>query len=173
MAKITDQVISNETVNDHGFVVLTDGIDWSRYRKNPILLYQHDWDKPIGFLSNIRKVGKEYLADFNFDEVTQVSRDAYAMYQAGTLRGASISGKAYYTENDGIRFATRFEIYEVSLVTIPANPDAVSSREGDEKTFAVSFSADTAVEIEELSSAQNNLITNYLQKIFGDMGKSL
>lgn len=165
MAKITDQVISNETVNDHDYVVLTDGIDWTRYRKNPILLYMHDWEKPIGFLSNIRKVDKEYLADFNFDEVTQVSKEAYAMYQAGTLRAASISGKAYYKEVDGIKFATRFEVYEVSLVTIPANPDAVSSRESDENTFAVSFSADSAEEIEQLSSSHNNLITNYLQKM--------
>lgn len=165
MAKITDQVISNETVNDHDYVVLTDGIDWGRYRKNPILLYMHDWERPIGFLSNIRKVGKEYFADFNFDEVTQVSKDAYAMYQAGTLRAASISGKAYYTEMDGIKFATRFEVYEVSLVTIPANPDAVSSRESDEKTFAVSFSADSEEEIEQLSSSHNSFITNYLQKM--------
>lgn len=165
MAKITDQVISNETVNDHNYVVLTDGIDWGRYRKNPILLYMHDWGRPIGFLSNIRKVGKEYLADFIFDEVTQTSKEAYAMYQAGTLRAASISGKAYYKEVDGIKFATRFEVYEVSLVTIPSNPDAVSSRESDEKTFAVSFSADSAEEIEQLSSSHNNLITNYLHKM--------
>lgn len=165
MAKITDQVISNETVNDHNYVVLTDGIDWGRYRKNPILLYMHDWERPIGFLSNIRKVGKEYLADFIFDEVTQTSKEAYAMYQAGTLRAASISGKAYYKEVDGIKFATRFEVYEVSLVTIPSNPDAVSSRESDEKTFAVSFSADSAEEIEQLSSSHNNLITNYLHKM--------
>ncbi len=165
MAKITDQVISNETVNDHDYVVLTDGIDWGRYRKNPILLYMHDWERPIGFLSNIRKVGKEYLADFNFDEVTRVSKEAYAMYQAGTLRAASISGKAYYTEKDGIKFATRFEVYEVSLVTIPANPDAVSSRESDERTFAVSFSADSEEKIEQLSSSHNSFITNYLQKM--------
>lgn len=165
MAKITDQVVSNETPNDHGYVVLSSGLDWNRYRKNPIFLYMHDWDKPIGFLSNIRKEGDDWLADFNFDEITQISKDAAAMYQAGTLRAASIAGKAYYSEVDGIRFATRFEVYEVSLVSIPANPDAVSSRPGDDKTLAVSFLADSSEEIEQLSSTHSNLIKNYLRNM--------
>lgn len=50
------QVLSNETINDYDMVVLSDGIDWSRYEKNPVLLENHDWDsQPIGNVVNIHR----------------------------------------------------------------------------------------------------------------------
>lgn len=162
---IEDQVLSNESLNDKGYVILSDGLQWDRYRKNPILLYDHDWSKPIGFVNGIRREGDKWIGRLNFDGVTDLSREAKGMYEAGTLRAVSIGGKAYYTEHDGVKFATRFDVYEISLVTIPSNEDAVSSREGDDKIMAVQFSALESEAVVELSSSQNQLITNYLTKM--------
>lgn len=168
---IDDQVLSNESLNDKGFIILSDGLQWDRYRKNPILLYDHDWGKPIGFVNSIRREGDNWIGRLNFDGVTDLSREAKGMYEAGTLRAVSIGGKAYYTEHDGVKFATRFDVYEISLVTIPSNEDAVSSREGDDKIMAVQFSALESEAVVELSSSQNQLITNYLIKMEQESNK--
>lgn len=162
---IDDQVLSNESLNDKGYIILSDGLQWDRYRKNPILLYDHDWSKPIGFVNNIRREDDKWMGRLNFDGVTDLSREAKGMYEAGTLRSVSIAGKAYYSEYDGVKYATRFDVYEISLVTIPSNEDAVSSREGDDKIMAVQFSALESEAIEELSANQNQLITNYLKNM--------
>lgn len=162
---IVDQVLSNETLNDKGYIVLSDGLQWDRYRKNPILLYDHDWSKPIGFVNNIRRDGANWVGKLNFDGVTDLSRETKGMYEAGTLRSVSIGGKAYYTEYEGVKYATRFDVYEISLVTIPSNEDAVSSRDGDDKIMAVQFSALESEAVDELSANQNQLITNYLKNM--------
>lgn len=36
--KIKRQKLSDESLNDKDYVVLNDGINWDRYKKNPILL---------------------------------------------------------------------------------------------------------------------------------------
>ena len=168
---IEDQVLSNESLNDKGYVILSDGLQWDRYRKNPILLYEHDWSKPIGFVNSIRREGDKWVGRLNFDGVTDLSREAKGMYEAGTLRAVSIGGKAYYTDHDGVKFVTRFDVYEISLVSIPSNEDAVSTREGDDKIMAVQFSALESEAVVELSSSQNQLITNYLNKMEQETNK--
>ena len=57
------QILSNETQNSHGFVVLNDSIIWDRYRKNPILLRDPRWGghdgMPVGRVENVRLEGSE------------------------------------------------------------------------------------------------------------------
>lgn len=162
---VKDQVLSNEVVNDQGFVILNDGVNWDRYKKNPILLYGHNWDAPIG---NVVKIHRDENGDWRgtlvFDGVTELSREKRDQYLAGTLRGVSLSGKAYYTKQGDIKFATRFDVYEISLLSIPSNPDAVDTVEGGEEIM-VGFCATESEHIEQLSSAQDATLTNYLKKM--------
>lgn len=47
MQKKTTMTVSDETVNRHGYRVLTSGIDIEGFKKNPVMLYNHlradDW----------------------------------------------------------------------------------------------------------------------------------
>ena len=162
---VKDQVLSNEALNDQGFVILNDGVNWDRYKKNPILLYGHNWDAPIG---NVVKIHRDENGDWRgtlvFDGVTELSREKRDQYLAGTLRGVSLSGKAYYTERNDVKYTTRFDVYEISLVTIPSNPDAVDTVEGGEEVM-VGFCATESEQIAQLSSAQDATLTNYLKKM--------
>ena len=78
------QVLSNETINDYDMVVLSDGIDWSRYEKNPVLLENHDWDsQPIGNVVNIHREGNDWIGTLKFAEGTERGKTAKYLYENG------------------------------------------------------------------------------------------
>lgn len=164
--KIKWQRLSDESVNDKDYVVLNDGINWDRYKKNPILLWDHDPREPIGNVVNIRR-GEDgnWYGELRFDGVTEQSRLRRDQYLAGTLRAVSLSGKIYYTLRDGIKYATRFDVYEISLLSLPSNANAVDEVEGAEPALRVGFCAVEAEELETLTSGYTESLTKYLDKM--------
>ena len=96
------------------------------------LLWQHQHDKPVG----VAKFGKPTKDGIPFTAtVAKVAEDgplrqlvdmAWQAVKAKLVRGVSIGFRAIeysYLDNGGVRFAET-EIYELSLVTIPANASA-------------------------------------------------
>ena len=39
------QILSDETMNRKGYITLNDGVNWDEYRKNPVLMLEHEDDK--------------------------------------------------------------------------------------------------------------------------------
>lgn len=163
--KVIKQILSTEKPNDKGYVVLNDGIWWGRYEKNPILLYNHDWDYVLGNVSNIRREGEGWVGELRFDMTTPLGREKWEQYSSGVLRGVSIMGKPYYTVRDGLKVCTRFDVYEISLVVIPSNEDCVSTVEGVEPALspAVEFSFKDDEEVVSFSSKDEDSITKYFE----------
>lgn len=101
--------------------------------KNPLpLLWQHRHDKPVGTVkfSNPTADGIEFEAELPViaDEGTLKDRvdEAWQSVQAGLVRGASIGFRPIeysFLDGGGIRF-TKSEVFELSLVTVPANAEA-------------------------------------------------
>lgn len=123
MAKV--QVLSNETVNSYGYVVLNSGLDWSRYRKNPVLYNEHRYDEVVGKVKNIRNKNGNWIGELVFAD-TELGRSLQRLYDAGFLRGASIGGDADIATKNGKKYATKFSVYEISVTGLPSNPDAIS-----------------------------------------------
>lgn len=159
------QVLSTETPNDRGYVVLSGGLDWERYKKNPVLLLQHDWDDVIGSVANIRREGDEWVGELLFDGIGTKSKEAEEKYRAGSYRAVSISGDPYFVEQDGLKICTHFVVYEISLVSVPSNPDCVSNFSGDAPVLAVEFVANKEHKIVEFSAQHNDLLTKYKEKM--------
>ena len=89
MGKLTF-VLHDESVNTYGFRMLTGGANLEEFRKNPVMLLNHDdYSLPIGRWENIRVEGGRILADAVFDE--------------GDPRAAEVKRKV---ENDFIRMAS-------------------------------------------------------------------
>lgn len=94
--------------------------------RSPALLWQHDPSKPVGVYTDMREdetglYVKGTLAD------TQQGREAYALLKMGALSGLSIGFrtlKSKMDEETGVRTLTEIELWEVSLVTFPANESA-------------------------------------------------
>lgn len=164
--KIKRQKLSDESLNDKDYVVLNDGINWDRYKKNPILLWDHNPREPIGNVVNIRRgEDGDWYGELRFDGVTEQSQQRRDQYLAGTLRAVSLSGKIYYTLRDGIKYATRFDVYEISLLSLPSNANAVDEVEGAEPALRVGFCAVEAEELESLTSGYTESLTKYLNKM--------
>lgn len=119
-------IINDESaVNDRGYRLLNSGLDRSRYEKNPVMLHQHDVDQIIGHCTSLYISGSKLIGTFEFDD-DALSRDIEHKAMNGSLKGVSASFYVRNTENrpEG-EFVTEWELLEVSLVTLPSNPNAV------------------------------------------------
>lgn len=130
--------------------------------KNPlVLLWQHDHDKPIGtvefgkptakgvpFTANVAKVSEPGILKNRVDE-------AWQSVKAGLIRAVSIGFRSLDHEpikgTYGIRYKST-EVFELSLVSVPANAGAVFSI----KSYDVGLPAATgkkAIPVVRLSTA--------------------
>ena len=98
------------------------------------LLFNHNWDDPVGMLTGGRIVDGRLVVDARLFD-TERAREVRAMLDGG-LRNVSIGYEIHALEEDvnGNRFtATDWEPLEVSIVTIPADPSVGIGREHDSK----------------------------------------
>ncbi len=123
----TTFVLSDESRNSYGFVVLTEGIDTTAFERNPVMLYMHNRDgNVIGRWDNIRKEGKRLLADAVFDESTELGAQVKKQVESGFLRAVSIGIEDIAKEVlNGVETVTKCRLIEVSVVDIPSNENAV------------------------------------------------
>lgn len=160
------QVLSNESVNDRGYVVMNNSIDWGRYRKNPVLMLQHfQWDNPIGSVRDIKlNAQKKRWEGILVFASTKEGQKYKQMYEEGSYNAVSIAGKVEFAERKGRKFTTKFEVYEISLVAIPSNEDAVAIREKNAKLgcLPVEFCITESRQVEQLSADFETEINNYL-----------
>jgi HK97 family phage prohead protease len=91
------------------------------------LLWQHQWDKPIGVITSLFEDARGlYMKGKLLLEVEQ-AREAYALLKAGVVRGLSIGysvKRSRRSPDSGIRELLDLNLWEISLVTQPANEAA-------------------------------------------------
>ncbi len=97
-------------------------------RLQPVqLLWQHQWQSPIGVIESLFEDARGlYIKGRLLMEVAQ-AREAYALLKAGVIRGLSIGysvKRAKRNIDTGVRELLDVELWEVSLVTMPANEAA-------------------------------------------------
>ena len=120
-------VLSDETVNSYGFTIKTSGIKIERFKKNPVMLYQHDEAlHPIGKWENIRLQGTQLVADAVFDRNDPLGNMVADKVEQGFLNATSVTvvplSGIYPSIGDIVDSS---ELIEASIVTIPSNPNAV------------------------------------------------
>lgn len=97
------------------------------YLKNPIILFQHDHDEPIG-----------KMVDYQIDEtglyveieIFNVDQRVYKLVKEGVLKAFSVGFrmKDYkYDQDKGVFIITELELFEISVVSIPCNQDSTFS----------------------------------------------
>lgn len=91
------------------------------------LLYQHDPSEPIGVWETIAEDGRGlYVRGRLALDVTR-GREVMALVREGALDGLSIGFKAVLARTDPrsrVRRLSRIDLWEVSVVTFPMQPDA-------------------------------------------------
>ncbi len=109
-------------------------------REKPVqLLWQHEWNKPIGVITALFEDARGlYMKGKLLLDVAQ-AREAYALLKAGVVRGLSIGysvKRSRRNADSGVRELLDLNLWEISLVTLPANEAAqvtvVKARGGNE-----------------------------------------
>lgn len=129
-----DFVLSDATVDRYGDIVDPKGWDLKNFKKNPIALFGHSNDFPIGTWDNIRIEGGKLVAKLKLASrgTSQRIDELIGLVEQGVLRAVSVGFRPLEAEPidrdkpyGGQRY-TKQELLETSLVSVPANPAALA-----------------------------------------------
>lgn len=135
-------VLNDESVNAFGFWIKTAGIDLSLFKKNPVMLWNHNhaWNGskdevlPTGRWENIRIEDDRLLADAVFDANDDFAKKIAGKVEAGILNMCSMGfqvmeesmDETYVKQGQTRSTVTKCLLREVSIVDIGANRNAVA-----------------------------------------------
>lgn len=124
--------ISKTTVDRGRDIVNPKGLNEKNYRKNPIVLFNHDYDKPIGKNLWNKKESDGVLAKTQF-ATTLFADDIMLLNKEGVLNAWSIGfipEKWTIDEKQEVMTFDEWELLEYSSVSVPMNPDAINNAYG-------------------------------------------
>ncbi len=147
-------VMTSETVDRYGDIVVTNGVSTEEFAKNPVALLNHDSnDWPIGVWKNVEAKTRTRPPRMEGDLVLHESGgpiptvdQAAWMIERGYMRACSIGfipdwnnvEKALNADGEwqgGIKF-NKAELLECSLCGVPANPQALAKGIFSDTSFA-------------------------------------
>lgn len=125
--------ITNDRLNSYGSRVLTSGLDVKQYERNPVLLYMHERGNVIGYVKDLEKTDSEVTGELVFDEASELSIRCKKQWDFGSLKMVSAGLDIVELSDDPLLLlegqtsptVTKSKLYEVSLVDIGANDDAI------------------------------------------------
>lgn len=148
--------VSNERVDRDGDIVDISGGDFKNFLANPVMLYVHDsYSIPIGAWIDLKKEkdanGERIVATGLFHRLTDTAKAIGQLCMMGFIRATSIGfsckyGGVYYPNESertalgmrpgGVIFRS-WELFEISICPIPANPYALAREVAKSMTPAV------------------------------------
>jgi HK97 family phage prohead protease len=146
--RLLTATISTRSVDRDGDIVEPEGIDFTNFKSNPVVLWAHNPSQPpIGKIEELYVSPTGVMAEIKFAE-TAFAKDIFNLYADGFLNAWSIGFSALkgHTEprldEDGRTQGYVFrktELLELSAVPIPANPEALtrSMKSFDTETLSV------------------------------------
>lgn len=101
---------------------------WKAKSRLPAMLWQHNMSEPIGIYTEMREddIGL-YVKGRLLIDADPLAKRAHAHMKAGSLSGMSIGymlDDYKYDKEKGVWILKAIDLWEVSLVTFPANDDA-------------------------------------------------
>lgn len=152
-------LLSDESINSYGFVVLTNGIKTDRFKANPVMFVNHDREKGIaGKWESIRIEDNRLFGTPVFDMEHEPGKTAGEQAESGFLNGASIGiDNLLFAEINGVQTVVGCELNEISVCDIPSNPKALQ--------LYYKGTPVTLSKYQELSLNKKSMETTDLQKI--------
>lgn len=139
-------IMSDETPDSYGDIVRAKGVDLTRFESNPILLLNHSYQAPIGNWSDVKAISErvEGVATLAAEGTSEKTDEAYRLLEQGVLRAASVGFRirdADWILDDegnntyGLDIKT-WDMFECSIVAVPANPNALAKAMKEGSTIA-------------------------------------
>lgn len=125
--------ITNDSLNSYGTRVLTAGMNVEQYQRNPVLLYMHERGNVIGYVKDLKVEDGEVTGELMFDEASELSVRCKKQYEFGSLKMVSAGLDILETSEDPELLVqgqtrptvTKSKLFEVSLVGVGSNDDAI------------------------------------------------
>jgi len=123
-------VMSSSAIDRQGDIVMPEGIDISHFKKNPIALWSHNSNFPIGTWENIRVEGSKLLGDLKLAAAgtSKLIDELRSLVEQRILKAVSIGfgvDEAVPIKQTGGYKFTKTRLLECSLVSVPANQQAL------------------------------------------------
>lgn len=167
-------ILSTEEINCYNIRIKTAGIKLSQFNQNPIMLYMHQRGNVIGGWENLRVEDSKLLGDADFDLEDVFAKNIARKVDRNYLRATSIgvTDYVYHFEKAGdteILVMDECELYEVSIVDVPANRSALRLYDKDRKEIDLSkglmqFKLGL---IESPKPSKTNMDLKAMAKVFG------
>ena len=142
---------ANTIVKDRAGDVVT-AQAWAKgvenYRRNPVLLYQHKHENPIGRVEKITVDKKGIFVEAAVSKAAEKNHGVQTLIKDGALKSFSVGFRVKdgkYNREDDSMMITDVELLEISVVSVPCNQDSLFSirksfdSENDYKEFVKSF----------------------------------
>ena len=139
-------IINTENVNSYGYRILTDGIDYKQYMRNPVVLFMHErgvnaykGSEVIGRCTRLYKEGTTLIAEVEFDEQDDFAKKIAGKVERGYIRMASMFAEIkevstepqHLLEGQVYETVTACKLVEISIVDIGGNDNALKlSKDG-------------------------------------------
>ncbi len=145
LVPIGEFIVTKDIVDRDSERVLPSGANIENFKKNPIMFYNHmRWEGGIGSWDNI-KVSDGEISMFGYiSDSTEYSKEKLGLVQDGVIRTASMGFRPKKWSDDtkdklegqlGVTIL-EYEVIEVSITDVPANPEAVM-KSMDKKDYKV------------------------------------
>lgn len=169
MSKTKRVRISNESLNSYGTRVLTAGMNVDQYNRNPVLLYMHQRGQVIGCVKDLRVEGDEVTGELMFDEATELSIRCKKQWEFGSLKMVSVGidiqelseDPKFLVQGQTSPTITKSKLFEVSLVDIGANDDAIVLQKDGKR---IELGKDGGAELPLLHNINNNQKTKTMDQ---------
>ena len=138
------------------------------YRRNPVLLYQHKHDAPIGRVDKITVDKKGIFVEAAVSEAAERNQGIQTLIRDGALKSFSVGFRVKdgkYNREDDSMMITDVELMEISVVSVPCNQDSLFSirksfeSDSDFEEFKKSFEPASEDEVKMMRSIKAG-ITN-------------
>lgn len=190
MSKKFTFLVTDETVNNRGFRILTDGIDTTQFEKNPVGYFMHDrrtWnpqgDEVICRWENLQKLKNGIMmADAVFDENDEKAMKIAKKIENNFLRMASVGiDPIEWSEDTSVILKgqtrptiTKSKLLEISIVDRGGNDNALVRLSSDNKdNFELPLINNTQMELKQqlekvLNLGANDDIVNTVTQLKSD-----
>lgn len=119
-------IASTQSPDRDGEIIMQNGWDLNNFKQNPVILASHNYhDFPIGKATNIQVEDDKLTFKMVFSKATEEAKQAYELVKEGILNCFSVGFIPREFDSNNQNIITKSELLEISLVSVPANPQAV------------------------------------------------
>ena len=172
-------IASTANPDRYGDVINQRGWDLGKYRKNPVILLNHNANSlPIG-RGEVDVVDGQLIVDVEFDMEDPQAKEIARKTKAGFMNAVSVGfnpldatprnmlEKSHPAHGQSGQYFDKAELLEISIVTIPANGEAVAAKGYDMQNR--SFKVSNLKHILDVEMKDDVVIVTYARHEMEDM----